>query len=98
MNVNAVRTGFAVGAVLGLWHLIWSVLVAVGAAQAVIGFVLWVHFIDVPVRIAPFSIGIAAMLVAVTSLVGFAIGYVFAVVWNRLHQPGARYIERGARM
>lgn len=84
--ISPLRAGAALGAFLGLWHLIWSGLVAAGWAQAVVDFVLWLHFIKLPVAIQPFDIRLAAMLVVLTALVGFVVGWVFAVLWNRVHQ------------
>lgn len=82
MVLHPVRTGVAFGAFMGLWHLIWSMLVALGWAQAIIDFVLWMHFMKVPVTTAPFSLPTAAVLVAVTALIGFAAGTAFGALWN----------------
>lgn len=90
MTISPWRTGVAVGAVLGLWHLLWSICVAFGAASAILDFVMWIHFIDVPIRIAPFSAELAGLLILVTTALGFGAGYVFAAIWNWLHG------ERGA--
>ena len=90
MTVSPLRCGFALGALVALWHLVWSGLVAVGAAQTVLDFILWIHFLKVPVTLQPFSLPIAAVLVAVTFVLGFLLGYVFAALWNWLHR------DRGA--
>jgi hypothetical protein len=87
MILNPFRTGVALGAFLGLWHLIWSGLVALGWAQPVIDFVLWMHFLRLTVATAPFDASVATMLVAVTAAVGFVMGSVFASIWNWVQQP-----------
>lgn len=86
MAISPVRSGIALGGIIALWHLVWSVLVAVGVAQAVLDFILWAHFLKVPVTLAPFSALTAVVLVAVTFVVGFLLGSVFAALWNWLHQ------------
>lgn len=85
MRINVLKSGMAVGAFLGLWHLIWSLLVALGWAQALIDLVLWLHFLKVAVTLAPFDPAVAAVLVLATSGVGFGVGVAFAAVWNALH-------------
>ena len=82
MRLHPFRTGIAFGAFLGLWHVLWSGLVATGAAQTVLDFVLRIHFLQLDVRLAPFDVVIAALLVGVTTTVGFVLGLVFAALWN----------------
>jgi hypothetical protein len=70
---------------IGLWHAMWAGLVALGVAQALMDFILHLHFVSLPLRIEPFDFPRAAMLVGVTSLIGFAFGVIAAWVWNALH-------------
>jgi hypothetical protein len=86
MTINPFKSGLALGAVLGLWHLAWSLLVAFGWAQPVIDFVLWMHFIKPIYVIQPFNAVTAAILIGVTAVVGFVFGAVFAVLWNWLYR------------
>ena len=83
------RTGLALGGAVGLWHLAWSAVVAFGAAQMFIDFILRIHFIDLTVRIAPFNMQFAVTLVALTACIGFVAGAVFAGLWNWLHTDRA---------
>jgi len=80
------KTGFVFGAVIGGWHLCWSMLVALKWAQPVIDFVFWMHFIKPIYVIEPFEIARAGILLLVTACVGFLTGSVFAWVWNALHR------------
>lgn len=84
-RINANRAGIALGAIMGLWHVSWSALVALGWAQAVIDFVLWMHFIKPIYVIEPFNLSTAAILAAVTAAIGYVMGLVFGWVWNALH-------------
>ncbi len=81
------RTGAVVAILLAGWHLCWSLLVALGFAQPVIDFIFWIHFIKPVYVIEPFSLGRAALLVALTGGIGFAVGALLAAVWNALHRP-----------
>lgn len=84
--INPQKAGLALGSVIGGWHFLWSLLVALGWAQAVIDFIFWMHFIKPVYVVGPFNVLTALILVAVTALVGFAVGYTFAAVWNRVHK------------
>ena len=66
-----------------------SVLVHPGrgrGAQPLIDFVFWMHFIKPIYVIEPFALARGAILVIVTSGIGFVIGSVFAFVWNTFHK------------
>ncbi|MBF9233412.1 hypothetical protein [Microvirga alba] len=80
------KAGLSVGVLLGAWHLGWALLVALGWAQPLINFVLWIHFIQPIYVIGPFDLTRAALLVVVTTVAGFVIGWAFAAIWNRLHR------------
>ena len=84
--INPIKGGLVLGAVIGLWHLTWSILVASGWAQPVIDFVFWMHFIKPIYVIQPFNLGTATVLFVVTAVIGFVVGSVFAIVWNWFHK------------
>lgn len=78
------RLGLVVSGFFGLWHLVWSLLVAIGAAQTVTSFVFRLHFIQPPYVIAPFRADLAVALIVITATVGYVGGWVFAAIWNCL--------------
>lgn len=80
------KTGLAFGGLLGLWHLCWSFLVAFGLAQPLINFIFELHMIRPLYMIGTFSFSMAIGLIIVTSLIGYAFGYVFATIWNAVHK------------
>lgn len=84
-RINKNKAGIVVGLLFGLWHLTWSVLVAFGVAQSVINWIFRLHFIQPPYTIAAFNIGTAVILIVVTSVVGFVIGWLFGAIWNWLN-------------
>jgi hypothetical protein len=85
-TVNPNKVGLVLGALYGGWHLLWSVIVAVGWAQPLLNFVFWMHFLVPPYVVAPFQARVALILIVVTSAVGYAIGYVLGVLWNWIHR------------
>jgi hypothetical protein len=78
------KLGIVGGGFFGLWHLVWSLLVAVGVAQALINFVFRLHFIQPPYVIAPFRTDLAIALIAITAIIGYVMGWVLAAIWNWL--------------
>ena len=79
------KAGLALGTLLGGWHLLWSVFVALGVAQIILDFIFWMHFIKPVYIVQPFNLPIAAVLIVATSALGYLVGCGFALVWNRLH-------------
>jgi len=63
-------------------------LVALGLAQPLIDFIFWMHFIKPVYVVGTFDVWIAALLVGVTALVGYGIGWAFGILWNNLHGAG----------
>lgn len=85
-QVNPNRVALIFATFGGGWHLLWSAMVAVGWAQPILDFVFWMHFLKPAFVVGPFDIGIALVLVAVTTAIGAAMGWILAVLWNLLHK------------
>ena len=83
-HLNPSKAAISVGTVVGAWHLMWVTLVAIGAAKAVMDFVLKLHFIQLDYTLAPFAISTAGLLVGLTFATGALFGLLFALVWNWL--------------
>jgi hypothetical protein len=79
------KVGLVGAALLGGWHLVWSILVATGVGQALYDFILWAHMIQFDIVIGPFNLVASATLIVMTAIFGYAIGYAGAWVWNRVH-------------
>jgi hypothetical protein len=79
------KAGLVLGTLIGGWHLLWALLVALGWAQPLIDFIFWLHFIKPVYVVGKFDAGVAALLVGLTGVIGFALGGAFAVLWNKIH-------------
>ena len=83
--LSVTKTGLAVGAAVGSWHALWALLVMLGIGQSFLDYILKLHFIDLPLRVARFDWATAGALVGVTALLGFIAGALFALAWNGLN-------------
>lgn len=88
-HINPRKAALTCGAFLGGWHLIWSLLVAFGVAQAIIDFVLWMHMMTIPWVVEEFDLTASGTLVVTTWVLGCVFGYAFALIWNKLHKEEA---------
>jgi hypothetical protein len=84
MGLNKKGVALALGSLLGLFHAVWALLVWVGVAQRFYDWILSLHFISLPLVILPFHFWTAVLLVIVTFVVGYVMGWVFAAIWNKL--------------
>lgn len=89
-TLNPNKTGLLFGTLLGASHAIWASFVALGWAQAIVNFVLWMHMIKPVYVVAPFSLWIAVILIAVTGAMGYFGGFVLAALWNWLDREPHR--------
>lgn len=87
MELNKKKVGVIVGAFVGGLHVLWSLLVLLGLAQPFQDFVFSMHFLNNPFTVGAFSLGTAVLLVLITSVVGYLVGWVLAAIWNRVHRP-----------
>jgi hypothetical protein len=83
-NLN--KVGLVIGALIGGWHLLWSLLVLIGWAQPLMDFVFWGHMIEPIYVVKPFDPLAAVSLGLITAVIGYVFGFVGAIIWNRLHR------------
>ncbi|MDO8469026.1 MAG: hypothetical protein Q7S29_04685 [Candidatus Peribacter sp.] len=79
---NPHTTGLALGGLLGFIHLLWALLVFAGFAQALMDFVFSMHMLTPVLTVGPFSIARAVVLIIMTFVVGYVVGWLFAKAWN----------------
>ncbi len=78
--------GLAFGGALGLWHLTWSILIAVGLAQPLLDLVFDLHMLEPAFLVQTFSLQKAAGLVILTSVIGYVMGYILGYIWNMVQK------------
>ncbi|MBI5470676.1 hypothetical protein HY968_05185 [Candidatus Kaiserbacteria bacterium] len=85
-QLNVQKTALTTAIFLGGFHIVWSLIVVLGWGQSIYDFVLYAHMIHMPIVIGPFDLAAAAVLIIITAIIGYVIGYAFAYIWNRLHR------------
>ncbi|KKQ35372.1 MAG: hypothetical protein US50_C0016G0002 [Candidatus Nomurabacteria bacterium GW2011_GWB1_37_5] len=83
MQISKNKTGLTFGFLISFMHLLWSILVALGIAQALLNFVINLHMLNAPIAVMPFSIVKALGLIIVTFVVGYIFGWFMAYFWNK---------------
>lgn len=84
--INSNKVGLVIGALFVGWHGLWIGLILLGWAQPLLDFVFWAHMIKPVYLVKPFDPKAAISLVIMTFAVGYAIGSVSALLWNKLHR------------
>jgi hypothetical protein len=82
---NSNKVGLVIGALIGGWHFVWSLVVGIGWAQPIIDFIFWAHMIKPVYVIKPFDPVAAVALIVITTVIGYVFGFLGAIIWNRLH-------------
>lgn len=85
-KLNPTKVGLALGGLFGLIHLVWSVLVALNWGQPLLDFIFKLHMIHPVYTVGPFNMGIAVMLIVITAIIGYIVGHVFTLIWNKVHK------------
>jgi ABC-type microcin C transport system permease subunit YejE len=83
-KLNSNQIGLIFGIFLALIHTLWALLVAVipGTLQEFLDWVFALHFLKPIYVITSFDFINAILLVVLTFVVGYALGWVFAAIWN----------------
>ncbi len=86
MHVAKNKSGLILGVFFSLLHILWSVLVATGAAQTVLDWIFKMHFLSNPYEMQPFDAVNAVILVVLTFVVGYIVGWLFGLFVHALHK------------
>lgn len=76
--------GLWTGIVIGSCHALWSALVALGWAQGLIDWIFGLHFILPIFTVIEFKFTTALVLTILTFAVGYIVGYLSTILWNKL--------------
>lgn len=87
-KVKESKAALIFGTFAAVMHAFWSVLVFLGLAQPYLNFISGLHFLNNPYKVLPFNLSTAVMLIAVTFVIGYLVGWVFAKIWNKLQKRG----------
>lgn len=80
--INKIKLGLSLGALFGLVHLVWSILVALDWGAPYLLFIFKLHFFSTPFTTLPFNFLSAVTLVIIASAVGYVLGYILGAIWN----------------
>ncbi len=86
MKLHTQKVALFMGLLIGGLHLVWATIIALGLAQPLMDFIFWLHMLNNPFEVVPFSLTTALFLVVVTFCVGYSAGFIFATLWNGLHK------------
>ena len=80
MNKN--KAGLVGGIFLGAAHLLWVVCIAISHSlmQSLLDFIFRIHFISNGWKLSTFNFVDAVLLIVITFLIGYAIGWLFALI------------------
>lgn len=83
-RISPNRVGLSVAAVLAGWHVVWSLLMALGVAQRALDVAFALHGMKSEAVFGPFNLTTASLLVLATAIIGYVSGAVGAFTWNCL--------------
>ncbi len=84
MKFKPMTVALYTGLLISALHFIWSVMVVLGVGQAYLDWILGLHFVTHPFVVKPFSLGTMITLLVFTFVVGFILGWVGTICWNKM--------------
>lgn len=84
MKFKPMTVALYTGCFIAALHLLWSLIVAFGFGQAYLDWILGLHFIKNPLVVMPFDLTTMITLVVLTFIIGFILGWVGTICWNKM--------------
>ncbi|MEM4254604.1 MAG: hypothetical protein QXR48_04455 [Candidatus Woesearchaeota archaeon] len=81
-KLNPNKVGLALACLVVVWQLIWILSVAIGK-QPMLDWILGVHFLADGMKVLPVSVSKAIVSLLVHFVAGYALGWLFATIWNK---------------
>lgn len=85
MSVNTNKLGLVFAVLMGGVHVIWSIVVFFGLGQPLLNFIFWAHMVSVPFHVGLFSMTASLSLIAIMSALGYLVGCIVGMVWNKVY-------------
>lgn len=79
---SSLKIGLALGGLFALCHAVWAIAIAISQAgmQKLVDWIMKLHSMQMTVTIIPFDLVNSLILVVVTFVVGFVIGWLFSML------------------
>ncbi len=84
MKLKKHEVGMAMGLMLATWHALWAAMVFLGLAQPFLNWIFLIHSIANPYQVLPFNLVRSVTLVVVTFVIGYFVGWLFAMIWKKV--------------
>jgi hypothetical protein len=84
VKLNTQKTAMTLGICVSLMHFVWLLMVYFGFAQIYLNWIFGLHQVYAPITVLPFNLVNALLLLVITFVAGYALGWVFSLVWNGL--------------
>lgn len=84
MKLKPMDAALYTGVFVASIHAVWSIVVALGLGQVYLDWILGLHFIRNPFVVMPFQFSTALVLIVVTFGVGYILGWVGSIFWNKM--------------
>lgn len=75
--------GSVLGAFMASVHALWSLMVIIGLAQGFLDWIYSLHFLNNPYKVTAFNLGKALILLVVTYLCGYLMGWFLQKLWEK---------------
>ncbi len=84
--VSSHKVGLVFGGMMAIIHAVWALFVFIGVAKLYLDWIFGLHFLNFQYSINSFDFLNALMLIIVTGVIGYIMGYVCGWLWNLAHR------------
>jgi hypothetical protein len=84
MKLKPMTVAVYTGLFVAILHFMWSLMVVSGLGQLCLDWIMGLHFLNNPFVVVPFSFSVMIVLLVFTFVVGFILGWVGTICWNKM--------------